>query len=128
MMLALADLPLLSRIVFEKRLRHPWLAAEDVGDQASRLTGVEGDADQKPGEAGGNAPHLLGDCRFDDGLEKRAVLHVNILLEAALKKRCACRGKAQAFRGGNARKLLFDKRRNPDLDRDGSRLSAGVFL
>ena len=56
-----------------------------------------------------------------DRSEERAVLHVHMALKGALKKRSACRGKAEAFRGGNARKLLFDKRRDPDLDREDRR-------
>ena len=73
---------------------HHLLAAEDVGDTASRLARVKCDADKKPGKAGGNPPHLSGDCLFDDGVEESAVLHVDMALERALKKRSACRGKA----------------------------------
>jgi hypothetical protein len=58
------------------------LAAEDVGNEASGLPGIEGNADQKPGEAGGNPRHLPGDCRLDDGPKEGAVLQVNILLDS----------------------------------------------
>jgi hypothetical protein len=46
---------------FEKILVHAALPAKDVGDNASRLTGVKCDADKKPGKAGGNCPHVLGE-------------------------------------------------------------------
>jgi hypothetical protein len=113
---------------FQKRLGHPGLTAEDVGDQASRLAGIEGNPDKKLGEAGGNARHLPGDCIFDDRPQKRAVLQVDILLEGFGEKRSSGCGEAHALLTCDALEFRFDKRRNPDLNRLGSRRVSGCFL
>jgi hypothetical protein len=66
------------------------------------LAGIEGNADQKPGETGGNACHLPGDCIFDDRPEEGAVLQVSILLDSLSQEGSASRRKAQALLSGAA--------------------------
>jgi hypothetical protein len=113
---------------FEERLGHPRLAAEYIGDQASRLTSVKRDAHEKPREAGYDNPHLLGDCIFDDGPKEGAVLQVNILLDSFSQKGSACWRKPQAVVLSSAFKVLLDGRVNPKGDLDEFFAGAGDSL
>jgi hypothetical protein len=49
-------------------------------------------------------------------------------LERFLEECASCRGKTQAFESGNTRKLRFDKRMNPYLNRYGSPIVSGGIL
>jgi hypothetical protein len=83
------------------------------------LAAVERDADKKPGQAGGNTPHVSGDWAMEDWLEGGAVLEVDILLEGFAQKRSARCGDAQTLPEQNAFKPLLQGKIGPKADAAG---------
>ena len=92
----------------------PGLSAEHVGHQASRLAGVKGNPDQKPGQPGAERAHLPPDRLLDDRLQEHRMLDVQLLAHGLAQEGRAGGRDAQAFLPGDPVDLGLDLALDPD--------------